>query len=310
MELAVVILNWNAATDTIQCVQEMSAWQQVRPVFIVVDNASADNNADIIATECPDIHLIRNKINQGFAGGCNLGIEYALSLGDMPIMLFNNDASIAEKDVIRLLETLQNRQEIGIIGPALYDAQQKERLLSAGSKDPARHHHSHNQQLPGGSAPVSIVECVPGTIIIIQPKVFRAIGLLDETYFFASEIVDLCLGAKTHGLLSAIDMQARGYHSLSRSSRYRDTLYPYYIIRNRFLLIRKFHKKWKLFFLLFWTVYGLALSLKAGFSDQKPLARAVRQGTLDGLRSRFGNQNERIIALTMRTGGTSKRKTP
>lgn len=305
-----VILNWNAATDTIRCIQEMSTWKQVRPTFIVVDNASADNNAGIIAQAYPDIHLIRNKINQGFAGGSNRGIEMALTLGDMPILLLNNDASIHEKDAIRLLETLLERKEIGIIGPALYNAKQKDRLLSAGSKDPSRHHHSHNHQLPNGLLPVSIVECVPGTIIIIQQKVFRAVGLLDETYFFASEIVDLCLNAKTHGLLSAIDMRARGYHTLSRSSRYRNTLYPYYIIRNRFLLIRKFHKTWKPFFLLFWTLYGLALSLKTNFSGQKPLARAVWQGTLDGLQNRFGNQNERILDITMRNGSVSREETP
>ncbi len=297
MELAVVILNWNAAADTIRCVRHVISWEHLKPRVWVVDNASTNGSTELISRECPDVHLIRNSANLGFAGGNNRAILEAISTGDAPILLLNNDAFVAEADIIRLLETLQSNERIGFIGPLLFDAEEEDRLLAAGGRDPARHHHSHILELTDGE-PVRVVECVPGTIVMVRAEVFRKVGLLDEAYFFGSEVADLCMQASQHGYLSAIDTRARAFHSLSRSSQLRDTLHTYYIIRNRFLLIRKFHRTWRVLFYGFWTLYSLALSLKVQLSGKLATARAVRLGLLDGLRGRFGGQNERVLAVS------------
>jgi GT2 family glycosyltransferase len=298
MELAIVILNWNAAADTVRCIRDISSWQRLRPTVWVVDNASTDDSLQVISRECPQVHLIRNSTNLGFAGGSNRGILGALSMGDAPILLLNNDAWVEEGDIARLLETLQANEQIGLIGPLLFDAEQKDRLLAAGGKNPALHHHSHNTRLPTDK-PVQIVECVPGTVVVGRAKVFLEVGLLDVAYFYSSEVADLCLRARQHGYLSAIDTRARASHHLGRSSEFRDTLYTYYIIRNRFLLIRKFHQKWKLLFYGFWTLYSLALSVTVLLNGKLPTARAVRLGLIDGLQGRFGGQNKRVLALTV-----------
>jgi GT2 family glycosyltransferase len=267
----------------------------------VVDNASTDNSIERIRVECPQVTLICNSINSGFAGGSNRGIEVALSKTQAPILLLNNDAIVAEEDVIKLLETLQREPNIGLIGPLLFDAAQPDRLLSAGSKDPAKHHHSHNHQLQS-EALVQTVECVPGTVIIIRAEIFRRLGLLDEAYFFSSEVADLCLQARQTGYFSAINTQAKAFHAVGRSSKFRETLYPYYIIRNRFLLIRKFHRQWQPFFFCFWALYSLLLSWKVQLAGKRVMAQAVRLGLLDGLRGRFGGQNERVLALHNEVG--------
>lgn len=295
MDLAIVILNWNAATDTIRCVQSIAAWTHLQPAIIVVDNASTDDSVAAIAQACPEAHLIRNTLNMGFAGGNNRGIEAALAKGDAPILLLNNDALISEAHVRTMLEILGANPNIGFIGPLLYDGNDKNRLLAAGSKNPAQHHHSHNHRLTSDAA-MQTVECIPGTAIIGTAAVFHTVGLLDEAYFFSSEVADLCLRAGRAGFLNVISTQARVYHTLERSSSFRNTLYPYYIIRNRFLLIRKFHRPWKLFFYSFWTLYSLALSLKVQLSGQSPMAKAVWWGLFDGLQGRFGNQNKRILS--------------
>lgn len=300
MELAIVILNWNAAADTVCCVRNVASWKRLQATILVVDNGSADDNCEIIARECPEARLIRNSTNLGFAGGNNRGIVEALSLfeeKDAPILLLNNDAWVEQDDVIRLLETLQANKQIGLVGPLLFDAHQKGRLLAAGSKNPARHHRSHNLELPA-NGPVHIVECVPGTVILGRAQVFRTVGLLDNDYFFASEVADLCLRARQHGYLSAIDTRAHAFHDLERSSKLRETLHTYYIIRNRFLLIRKFHRKWQVLFYGFWILYSLALSIKVQLNDNLPAARAIRLGLFDGLRGRFGDQNERVLDIT------------
>jgi GT2 family glycosyltransferase len=297
MELAIIILNWNATADTINCVRHIASWERLQPTIWVVDNGSTDDSPEVISHECPQVRLIRNPANLGFAGGNNRGIAEALAMGDAPILLLNNDAFIEEDDVIRLLDTLQANQPVGFVGPVLFDSERQDRLLSAGGRNPARHHQSHILELPS-DGPVRFVECVPGTVVLVRAEVLRKVGLLDEAYFFASEVADLCMRASRHGYLSAVDTRARAFHNLSRSSNLRDILHAYYIIRNRFLLIRKFHRNWRALFYAFWALYSLALSLKVQLDGKLATARAIRLGLLDGLRGRFGGQNERVLALS------------
>ena len=301
MDLAIIILNWNAMADTARCIHAISSWKRLRPEIWVVDNASTDGSLQAISRGFPGVHLIRNSTNLGFGGGNNRGILGALSIADVPVLLLNNDAWIEETDAIRLIETLQADERLGFVGPLLFDAKQRDRLLAAGGKNPARHHHTHIERLPSGG-PIHIVECVPGTVILIRDKVFREVGLLDVDYFYSSEVADLCLRARQHGYMSAIDTRARAFHALGRSSRFRDTLYAYYIVRNRFLLVRKFDQKRKLLFYGIWTLYSLALAVKELLNGRLPAARAIRLGLVDGLRGRSGGQNKRVLAIASGAG--------
>lgn len=295
-ELSVILLNWNAAGDTIRCAEQVTAWRRLCPTIWVVDNGSTDGSAQAISQECPQARVIRNASNLGFAGGNNKGIAEALAVSDAPILLLNNDASIAEDHIVRLLETLGSDEKIGCVGPLLFDADANEHLLAAGGRSPVRHHQSHILTVPSGE-PVREVEYVPGTVLLAKADVFRTVGLLDERYFFAMETADLCVRARQQGYVSVVDARAHALHALSRSSELRETLHAYYIIRNRFLFIRKFHPNRRALFYSFWTLYSLALMVKTELSGKTTAARAVRAGLLDGLRGRFGGQNKRVLRL-------------
>ncbi len=311
MDLTVIILNWNAAEDTIRCVKQVAGWQRLRSTVWVVDNGSLDGSTEAILNACPEACLIRNAVNRGFAGGNNVGVRAALAVSDAPILLLNNDAFIAEEDVVRLLHTLQadegesedENKQIGFVGPLLFDADARERLLAAGGRDPVRYHHSHILELKDG-APVRVVEYVPGTVLLARPEVFRTVGLLDERYFFTMEVADLCKRAARQGYASVVDTRARAFHSLSRSSSVRETIHTYYIVRNRFLFIRKFYSRWKLLFYGVWTIYSLALWLKVRLEGKPAMARSVWLGLLDGLGGRFGRRrNELFVEQSRSTQG-------
>jgi len=295
MKLSIIILNWNAGADTIRCARDLVAWKRIQPIIWIIDNASTDGSANIIAYECPEARLVRNTANLGFAGGNNRGLVEALAGSDAPVMLLNNDASIAEEDVVGLIETLQANPQIGFIGPLLFDAEQRDRLLTAGGQNMVWHLKSHIPKTVG--EPVQIVDYVPGTVMIGRAEVFRVVGLLDEDYFFNGETPDLCWRAKQQGYLSAVDTHARAFHAVARSSKFRETLYSYYIIRNRFLFIRKFYRGLTQILLYsFWILYSLALSLKLQLSGKPHAAQSIRMGLLDGLQGRFGGQNERVLS--------------
>lgn len=293
--LSVIILNWNAAADTIRCVHDVARWQHLTPTLWVVDNGSTDDSITTITRECPDAHLLHNETNLGFAGGNNRGIIEALSQDADPLLLLNNDAHIEETDVEHLLATLHTNANIGFVGPLLFDADNKTHLLAAGGLDPVLHHHGHVLELPPGS-PVRRVDYIPGTVLLVNPKIFQRVGLLDERYFFTMEVADLCMRARSRGYYSILDTQAQAFHALDRSSVFRESLYTYYIIRNRYLFIRKLHPHRKLSLFSFWTLYNLALIVKVRLNHKPATARAVWLGLRDGLRGQFGGRNELFLA--------------
>ncbi|NLF00801.1 MAG: glycosyltransferase family 2 protein [Anaerolineales bacterium] len=299
MAVAVVILNWNQAADTIRCVRAVAAWQSVRPDVYVVDNGSVDGSADEIARCCPAARLIKSECNRGFAGGTNLGIAAALDDHADPILLLNNDAVIDEQDVQHLAMVLAKDDRLGAVAPLLYDDDGGQRLLSAGGRNIGRHVNTHVALLLNAEAP-AVVDYVPGTVALVRAVVFQEAGLFDEDYFFSGEMADLCERAARFGYRSAMDPSARAYHALSRSSELRETLHAYYILRNRFLFVRKFMHVERLPRMVFWSAYGAAAALRAHLTGRRAQARALRLGLIDGLRGRFGGQNERVLATGSR----------
>lgn len=293
--LGVIILNWYAAHDTINCVRKVSAWEHLHPTIWVVDNGSRDGSAETIVQACPNIYVIRNEENQGFAGGNNVGIAAAIAAGMPYILLLNNDAFINEENITKLLNTLQANEKIGLIGPLLFNASDGGQLIAAGGRDPVLHHHSHIRKLSPGP-PIRTVNYVPGTVLLARAEVFRTIGLLDEDYFFNVEVADLCRRVRQQGYITAIDTRTRAFHAVSqRPSHRRNTLYVYYFVRNRLLYIRKFYKYLAIPLLVFWGSYDLTLYAKLQIQGNPAMAKAVRLGLIDGLRGRTGEQNANVF---------------
>lgn len=298
--LAVIVLNWRNGPDTVACVQAVDGWRRLRPRVWVVDNASGDGSAELIGARCPEVRLIASEANRGFAGGNNLALGAALADGAEYVLLLNNDAAIDEVAVERLLGCLDSHPALGVVGPLLCDEGGATGRLSAGGRDLSRHVVSRVLVRPADERrlgdPLRPVDYVPGTVVLIRGDALRAVGLFDEAYFFGGELADFCRRARQHGYGSAIDLRARATHSLDRSSHLRRRLHAYYILRNRFLYIRKFDARHRHRLYAGWLAYGAGLAL-ANLARGRPLtARAIGLGLVDGLRGRFGGQNERILA--------------
>jgi GT2 family glycosyltransferase len=302
-QVSVVILNWNAAQDTIRCARQLVAWRQVVARVWIVDNAS---NGDHVAClhaflrdELLDGRLICNDRNLGFSGGTNRGIAAALAESNAPILLLNNDAALDEAAVVQLLAALDADPAIGVVGPVIVCAA-NQTVITAGNKDLVWHHQGAIRTPPSD---LFSVDYVSGAAALFRAELFREIGLLDEAYFFNVEIADLCRRARQHGYRTVVQPAARAYHNLDRSGPLRGTLYTYYIVRNRFLYIRKFYRGLRLPLTGFWTLYSLLLAWRVQWAGNSGSAQAIRMGLVDGLRGRFGGQNERVLAACARRAG-------
>ena len=295
MKLSVVILNWNAADDTASCLRSVEAWGSAgvigRPLVWVVDNASRPPGVEQIRREFPDARVLQSPTNRGFGGGNNLGIDAALRSGADAVLLLNNDASVDDESVARMVTTLSSASAIGIVGPTIWHGGE---CVSAGGRDVARYAITHlRPRVPPDS--LTDVDYVPGTVVLLRRQVFERAGLFDEEYFFGGEMADLCYRARRHGFRSVIDPHARARHDLDRSLRARETLHVYYVVRNRFLFVRKHHPHQRVRLYAKWVVRALATAAAASCRGRWRRARSVSLGMLDGVRGRFGGQNERVL---------------
>ncbi|MBF1028517.1 MAG: glycosyltransferase, partial [Candidatus Nanosynbacter sp.] len=116
--LAIIVLNWNGADDTLNCVESLQQ-QTLRPEIIIVDNNSSDDSVerfeDHIKSQKKDAPiLIKNSQNLGFAGGINTGLVYARKQGFEYIGVLNPDAIADKKWCRALVDELSSQPKCGI----------------------------------------------------------------------------------------------------------------------------------------------------------------------------------------------------
>lgn len=290
MSLGILILNWNRAEDTIACVRSVQTWIQSEDDIWVIDNNSFPEEQEKLQKTLNNVKFIFNPTNLGFAGGNNLGLQAAIAAQHDAVLLLNNDAIIEETAVAQLLTLLHDHPQLGMVGPELWDGDQ---MLSAGGSDIGLTLATHQQQ-PLAAGELREVAYVPGTCIFIRTAVLQQIGLLDEAYFFGGEIADLCARAHKNGYRAAILGGTRAQHHVERSAAQRHQLHIYYVLRNRFLYVRKFHPNQRLRLFLHWSLVSGRIWLQAILTRNRPRARAAALACWDGWNGRFGGQNARV----------------
>src|SRR6266851_1900512 len=117
MDVSIVVLNYNTCEHLRRCLTALvEEGSKLETETFVVDNASSDGSADMIAAEFPSVHLIRAPRNGGFAYGNNLALRRAR--GDT-VLILNPDTLVPRGGLGELLRLLEVHPEAGIIGPQL-----------------------------------------------------------------------------------------------------------------------------------------------------------------------------------------------
>ncbi|MCX7859837.1 MAG: glycosyltransferase family 2 protein [Chloroflexus sp.] len=117
MRIVAIVLSWNAPTATLACLESLC--RQSMPVeIIVVDNASSDDTVAQIAQRYPNVRLIRNERNLGFAGGMNAGIRAVLAEPSPPeaVVLLNQDTVLDPTCIEHLVAPLVADEQVAAVG--------------------------------------------------------------------------------------------------------------------------------------------------------------------------------------------------
>jgi len=290
--VGVIVLNWNGEEDTCECLTSLREVKYPNFEVLVVDNASSKGSPDRIKSEFPEITLIKNKSNLGFAEGNNVGIEFFRARGVDYFLLLNNDTVVEPDFLGKLVSTAEEKNQYGIFGPKIYYYDPSDTIWFAGgfiSRLTGKPYHAGLGNVDRGEFDeVKDVVFVTGCALFFRKIVVEKIKGLDPDYFVSHEDVDFCLRAAGAGFPSLYVPSSRIKHKFARSAGGRfSPLYIYYRVRNSLLLLKKnnfpFYTRFIALFLnpLKMIVYTMFTLNFCG-------ARAALSGFFDFMRGKFG----------------------
>ena len=246
-----IVLNWNNPSDTLECVTSLRKSLYGNLDIIVVDNGSTDNSVTRVQEEFPGLDVIETGINTGYAGGNNVGIEYALSRGAHYVFLVNNDVTVAPETVSRLVEAAESHRAVGAAGPLVFWREEPASLYAAYG---TVNYSEAIVRLKGRNArdierysSTTAVDWVLGCAILLTGEVIKNVGKFDEEFFAYHDEVDWCTRARAKGYRILLVPEARVWHkgqSSTGGERYASAK-RYFVGRNSVLFAKKHATAWQ-----------------------------------------------------------------
>ncbi len=216
-ELSIIILNYNVKDLLLNCLDSVFAsrgkldrWQ-----VIVVDNASSDGSVGAVRDfreRHPEVELVENRSNLGFAAGNNAGVKYAKA----PVILFlNPDTLIKGHAIQKSLEKLLSDPDIGALGCKVelpdgrldYSCHRGfptpwnsftyfSGLSKLFPRSPIFAGYSASYLNPNESHEI---DCISGSFLMVRKIAGEQIGFWDSDYFFNGEDIEFCYSLREKG---------------------------------------------------------------------------------------------------------------
>ncbi|MCA9940608.1 MAG: glycosyltransferase family 2 protein [Anaerolineales bacterium] len=253
IDLSIIIVSWNVRDLLRRCLHAIrDNAGELNLDIIVVDSASSDGSAEMVAREFPHVHLIPCAENVGFPRGNNIGLIQAAG---RYLMLLNPDTEVIGDALPRLVAYLDAHPDVGMIGPQLRNSdgsvQSSRRrfptLLTAFFEStwlqpyaPAailRRYYA--EDIPDDQ--IADVDWLVGAAIMTRREVVGQIGDMDEAYFMYSEELDWCRRVKAAGWRVVYFPAAQIMHHVGKSSEQAVTARHVNFQRAKLRYFQKYH---------------------------------------------------------------------
>jgi GT2 family glycosyltransferase len=231
-DVAVVIVSFNTRELLRECIETLyRGAADLSLQVIVVDNASGDGSADMVASAFPDIVLIRSDKNLGFGPANNRGFDVARA---RYVVLLNSDAFVDAESLPRAVARMEAEPDTGLAGgrlvgregewqpsARLFPSLVNEFLTISGlsARFPGSRFFGRVDRTWADQDLDADVDWVPGAFTIIRSDALARVGVFDERFFLYYEEVDLCRRIKAAGYGIRYWPEVRVVHIGGESSR-------------------------------------------------------------------------------------------
>jgi len=295
LDLAIVIVNYNTRDLLRECLASVYGSQGEFSCEVwVVDNASTDDSAEMVAAEFPQAHLIRSEVNGGYSYANNLALREILDLGcHIPsyVLLLNSDTLLPPSALADMLAFMGGHPEAGAAGPRLVRASGELDLACRRSfPTPINSFYKlfglsrlfphsprfarYNLTFLDPDETVE-VDSVAGSFMMVCREAIQQVGLLDESFFMYGEDLDWAYRMKAAGWKVYYNAEVRVLHYKGESSKQsRKAHYEFY--RAMYIFYQK-HYRATTPLCLHWLIVG-GIALRGGLAMLQELIRSC-QGT-------------------------------
>ena len=212
MKLSIIIVGWNVEFDLVQCLTSLRENRPSNPFeTIVVDNNSSDDTVAVVKEKFPEVTVIANQYNRGFAAANNQGIE--ISSGEY-VLLLNPDTIVHPKALDILVKLLDEHPDVGACGSKLLNDDGT--VQASVRRFPTfrgvlyshtvcrvlglfRRQYREWMMKDFGYDRQTDVDQLMGAALMVRRSAIDQVGLLDSDFFMYFEEVDWCYRIKRAG---------------------------------------------------------------------------------------------------------------
>lgn len=257
MKIAVVILNWNGKSLLEQFLPAVMKYSSEAKIY-VADNASSDDSILFLKDNYPEITIIQNTENGGYAKGYNDALQHVVE----PIYaLVNSDIEVTEGWLAPILTEFESNSETAIIQPKILDYKNKDYFEYAGAAGGFIDKYGYpfcrgrvfetlekdKQQYDDNTT----IFWASGACLFIRKEVFQALNGFDESFFAHQEEIDLCWRAFNLGYSAKYIASSIVYHVGGATLQAYNARKTFLNFRNSLLMLLKNLPKNRLFPILF-----------------------------------------------------------
>lgn len=218
MDIAVVILNWNGASLLKTYLPTVLTYSEEAKIY-VADNASTDNSLQLLANDFPEVVVLKNTKNHGFAGGYNEALKY---VEEDIMVLLNNDVEVTQNWLSSIIDTFKTSNHIAAVQPKIKSISQPHKFDYAGAAggfiDALGYPYcrgrlfEHIEDDQGQYDDDMEIFWASGACFAVRRDYFNEVGGFDEHYFAHQEEIDLCWRLKNQGYSIWCTPKSEVYH--------------------------------------------------------------------------------------------------
>jgi hypothetical protein len=271
MRTSIILVTYNGQRYLPGCLESLLAELGAEDELILVDNASSDSSVEFVQAHWPQLRLIRNDRNIGFAAASNQAA--ALAQGEVLVFL-NQDTQVQPGWLTRLLEGLSEEEKVGLVTSKLLFMVQPEQINLCGQEIVYTGMTFGRGTLhPAGEFDTpKEVGSISGAAFAIHRSLWKQLGGFDPDFFMYYEETDLCWRASLRGYTCRYVPGSVALHDAGLKPSPRAA---YFAARNRQMMLLK-HWKWPTLLLMLpgWLItelveWGYLLRLGRGYAAGK-----------------------------------------
>ena len=260
MTVAIAILNWNGKTWLEKFLPSVIRHSSGAEIF-VIDNASTDDSIVFLKDNFPEVNIIQNKVNSGFAAGYNEGLK--LIRADIYCLL-NSDVEVTENWLSPIINLFTVNKDIAAIQPKILDYNQKQKFEFAGAAggliDNLGYPYCRGRVFDdiefdnGQYDDETEIFWASGCSLFIRSADFWDMNGFDERFFAHQEEIDLCWRLKNAGRKIYYTGKSKVYHVGGGTLNKQNPQKTFLNFRNNLTMLLKNLPASKVFFILFFRL--------------------------------------------------------